>query len=223
MTFEYGIQDGEYNYYSLQLNSNLFSCTPPGGNATTAGPGRGCWEQFVFDNLPLGDNSVVFIEYGLIGYHSEYSDCPSGFSQSGNDCYMQSSANSVPNETPTTQLGSLSLSGQANFESSGDDQTALCNGGSCYSLSASDSVLGLYNDNWDASQFGIYGDYNGHTAGFNTATTFTVDNQEEQGSGSIITPTCGSYGFTGESNNLTLSGSCNVSGYYEIMSFPESG
>src|SRR6202035_2081214 len=72
------------------------------------------------------------------------------------DCYVNSSQNSVPNESVTSQLTSLTLSGQSNLQSSGEDDVALCNNGTCYSVSASDSVFSLYN-HWQESEFGIYG------------------------------------------------------------------
>ena len=222
---EYDNGEHANDYYSLQLNSPTFSCTPVDGSGSSA---NGCWEQFMYQNF--GGSGEVRIELWLWGYYNQYASCPTSSpnweqksdSKYGTDCEMYSDYNATPDESATSQIGSLSITAMTNYEGSGNDQDTMCNGGYCYSVTIGDNWLGLYNDQWSNAEFGVFGLGNLSQAQFNSGTSITVNLQEQDGSGTIITPTCDSIGFTGETNNLNLSGSCSVSGYYEIMGFTES-
>lgn len=230
VTSAYDTFEGANNYYSLQLNANSFSCTPLNGSALTESPGYGCWQQFLFENAPgTGNSGELFMQYWAHGYYSKYGKCPTSswtiYSDPDQlvDCYTNSSVAGVPYQDPTSQLPNLELNAQANYQSSGDDQVALCNQGTCYSESGSDSMLSLYNDNWTIAEFNIFGTYDYSQVQFNTGTTIKPAVEVEDSSGSTITPVCDSTGFTGETSNLGLtSGSCSVSGTYEIMGFTET-
>ncbi len=203
--------NGVANCYSLQLNTETFSC-----NTTyTGGVNANCWEQFVSSNT-----GVLYIQYWLLNYCSSSGgtncntktpsfSCPStnppggGWWQSGNSCYGNGNAVNPPT-TAATSLGKLSLYGYANYAGSGNDVIQLCiSGGSCYSVTFTDSVLNLY-QNWKDSEFNVFGDASGSQAVFNVGTTITVLNTITDQSGSAIRPSCANTGYTGETNNLFL-------------------
>jgi len=211
-------------FYGLQLNSQVYGCTYASHSAE-------CWQQFIFDNVNgSGNDGELFIQYQLVDNYGGTYGCPSGWysysAGSDTDCYTNSDYNYVPFQNPTSELDSLSLSGQANYESSGEDDAAICNATNCYAVSESDTNnnLDLY-QYWNTAEFNIFGFDNYSEAVFNPTASMAVNLEEEQGTGSIITPTCNGPsggGTTGETNSMTLgSGSCGVSGYYEIMSFDE--
>lgn len=204
------------NYYSMQVNSNQFSCTY-GGKSTT------CWEQFLMDNN-AANNGFIWIQYWLIGYYSSYGSCPSSWSQYNGSCYTNSpSGKTIPQGyPPPSALAQLSMSGSSNLSGSGNDQVTLCvQGTGCYSYSTSDSVFYLY-QSWGLAEFNILGygaGANGPTqAQFNSGAAITINDQEETTSGASVTPSCSNTGTTGETNNLLLY-SCSVSG--NTMSFSE--
>jgi uncharacterized protein YjbI with pentapeptide repeats len=215
--------DGTPNCYSLQLNTQTFSCNTPwtGGVTTT------CWEQFV-----SSDSGELYIQYWVLGYCHDSGgsncgdsspfnatnpapsfSCPSmsipsgsGWMMSGGDCYANSAMTSPPT-TAATSLGTLTLSGFANYMSSGNDVIMLCiSGGSCYSVTIQDNIVNLF-ENWHDSEFNVFGDASGSQAVFNAGTTILVSNQITDESGDSIPASCNNTGYTGESNNLFL-GSC---------------
>lgn len=57
---------------------------------------------------------------------------------------------------------------------------------------------------WQVSEFNIFGDSNGDQAVFNSGSAIVV--RTEVDSGAAMAPTCDQVGFTGESNNLFLTG-----------------
>ncbi|MDA4115622.1 MAG: hypothetical protein OK442_03585, partial [Thaumarchaeota archaeon] len=213
--------DGTPNCYSLQLNSQTYSCNTGYTNGFTVPQ---CWEQFVSSNT-----GELYIQFWLIGYCgvSGGSNCgdsppftssnpapsfscpstgiPSGSSwmQSGGNCYANSAMVSPPS-TAATSLGTLSLMGFANFMGSGNDVIQLCiSGGSCYMVTLADNVLDLYN-NWLDSEFNVYGDASGSQAVFNAGTSIQVSTTITDQSGSPIAASCNSNEYTGESNNLWM-------------------
>jgi hypothetical protein len=218
--------NGNPNCYSLQLNTNTFSCKTTYTNSISTT----CWEQFVSSNT-----GQLYIQYWLLGYctSSGGSNCndsppftaanpapsfscpstapPGGWGQSGGSCYGNGNSVSPPS-TPATSLGTLSLSAYANYKGSGNDVIQLCiSGGSCYSVTQLDNVLNLF-QNWLQSEFNVFGDANGSQAVFNAGTSITVSNAltDQSATPVAITPSCANNGTTGESNNLFL-GPCSAS------------
>ena len=200
-------------YYSLQLNSNAFTCMPPNGVSAT------CWQQFLFYNFATGGQLVVV--YYLPGYFTNNLNCIDGtWGQYPNpftgktDCIKTGqSSGIILAEDPTTQLGKLTLSAQSNEGSSGTDSDTLCDGSGCNSAVTTGTLLSLYN-HWNNTEFNIFGYGGGSTASFNSGTSLSVDIYEENGSGSLISSSCastlGSYS-TAEQNNLGL-GTCTPTG-----------
>ena len=62
------------NYYGLQDNSQLSFST---STTYTGGKSAEGWEQFVFVNYPGIGAGLVFIQYWLINYQTDYGSCPS--------------------------------------------------------------------------------------------------------------------------------------------------
>jgi hypothetical protein len=208
------------NFYTLQINSQIFTCTPSGGASTQ------CWEQFVFRNLPgTGNPSVIFIEYWLFDYTSinNVNNCPNTAPASGwnllwdsgeqkGDCWGDTASINLPTESPTTKLGSLTFTGTSNISSSGHDSVQICDGSNCYSQSVSDAELQLYNY-WTEAEFNVFGfgtppSGSPSTAQFNHGSSLTAEIFAQDGSANALSPSCGSGGTTGEMNNLTL-GTCH--------------
>ncbi len=187
-------RDDGANTYSLQLNSNFMS-----GTAVCSGH-SGCqsWEQFVYSS---GEESA-FMQYWLI----TYGKCPSGWNKSGDDCYKNSAAVSVP-KIAITQLANLKLSGSAVLN--GTDTLVFTTETEAYSTTGADTVVDLGTD-WHESEFNVIGDGGGSEAKFNTGASITVKIAVTDGS--TAAPTCATdSGTTGETNNLTL-GSCTTAG-----------
>jgi hypothetical protein len=205
------------NYYSLQLNSNTYSCTYS-SNPTT------CWVQFVFQNNPGASSGYVFISYALLNYFLDYATCPTYFSHPNNiDCYSQAGSHSTPQES-ISNLATLSLSGSSNYASSGQDKANFCVSGSCYAATISDTRYTQFalSQSWTNMEFNVLGYAAQSTAGFNGGTNITISDTEQTVSGGSITPTCLSGGGSAEKNNLSLrTGTCNVSG--GTMTFKEWG
>lgn len=142
--------------------------------------------------------------YWLIGYGNT---CPSGWFGGGSgSCYKNSDGVTAPN-VPATQLANLKLTGTATV--GGNDTLVFTNGTKAYSMSASDSVLGIASV-WDRADFNVSGDAGGAEADFNAGSSITVKIAAVDGT--TARPTCVSNaGTTGETNNLNL-GSCTASG-----------
>jgi hypothetical protein len=212
------------SWYSLQINSQTgFSCTVP----TVGGTWTDCWEQFIFDNQGT-TQGYLYIQYWLIGYLNSNAACPStSWSTYGTSCFVNDSGALTGAITPTnTHLAALSYTAEADYSNSGNDYSSICNGsGSCWSQTASDTYLQLY-QHWSASEFNILGYIGGSQAQFSPSTGVTLKPEQalESSGGSTLTPTtpCPNTGYTGETNNLNLqSGSCSVSGPSSILQFTE--
>ncbi len=204
------------NNYGLQINSQTFttSTTYTGGKSTTG------WEQFVWINWPH-TNSVgyEYIQYWLLGYQSKYGSCPttgppggsSWMAYSTTDCYANSPGASTPLEA-ATNLASLSLKGFSNYNHAATDVNMFCISGSCYDVTVTDQIVNLY-QNWQYSEFNVFGVGSGSQANFNSGTTITVTNTLKDQSGNVIVPSCVNTGYTGETNNLnSVSCSSNSNG-----------
>lgn len=207
------------DYYSLQLNTNSWTCTPPSGHSTT------CWEQFVYTGAKTVGNVAVW--WYLPGYHGTWNNCPTGFSQPTgypNDCTDTTNIGVTHADPPTTKLGSMTLTGQANYEGSGDDEASMCDGNGCYAATTTGSILGL-SSNWTITEFNVLGYGGGTQAQFNTGSSLTAEIFEYDHNGNMISPTCttsiGSI-VTGETANLSLGTCTAVSPPLAHISFTES-
>lgn len=205
------------NGYSLQINSNFGFPVTYYGRATKG------WEQFIFQSKGFSGScgtstcGLVWIEYWLVGYYATYGSCPPasqdppgggfGWARSGGNCYFNTNG-ALTRFEPATNLGLLTFSGHAHFQTSTKDQATLCvYGGSCYAKSVTDTVLHLYK-HWTQSELNVFGWGNGSRAEFNSGTDIVVQNiLEAQNAGSLAVA-CLKGGTTGETNNLNL-GSCS--------------
>jgi hypothetical protein len=204
--------------YSLQINTNHWGTT----SACDGGTTFDCrvWQQFVYatdyDCDFWGCDAGVFIQYWLLNYGY----CPSNWTQSGNDCYINSNVVSAP-DFPITDLANLSLHAAA--QPGGQDCAVVYdNTGTGWGVCSSDGVLDI-SSVWDKTEFGIFGDSGGSQAQFSSGTSFTELLQVNDGSGAA--PTClKGAGTTGETNNLTL-GKCTPlvgNGLWPRIRFTES-
>ena len=210
------------NNYGLQVNSQFFTTSTiyTGGKSTTG------WEQFVWINWPAQNTAgYEYIQYWLIGYQSSYGSCPSTGPPGGSswmaysgDCYANSPGAVTPLET-ATNLASLSLEGFSNYNGAANDVNMFCVSGSCYDVSITDQVVNLY-QNWQYSEFNVFGVGSGSQANFNTGTTITVTNTLKDQSANVIVPSCVNTGYTAETNNLNL-GTCSSNSNGQII-FTES-
>jgi hypothetical protein len=182
------------NAFSLQLNSQFFAGSPA---CSGSGDPAGCqaWQQFVY-TYENSSTSYLFMQYWLLNYDA---GCPSGWTAYAGDCYTNSSTASVGTLT-ASQLATVQLSGGAS--SGGNDGVSLSVGsGSATLVTNSDSKIGLA-AHWNTTEWGVYGDGGGSEAFFGSGTTLQA--QTALTATSSGAPTCLAEGFTGETNNLTL-------------------
>ncbi|HEY3637406.1 MAG TPA: hypothetical protein VGK90_04580 [Rhizomicrobium sp.] len=204
---------GVSNQYSLQLNTPYFNSA-----ACKSSPDPAdceAWQQFVFaQNGGKKGTSSAFMVYWLINY-GPY--CPSGWTQGALNCWMASSAVSVPRQK-LSALAGLQLSGSA--ASGGNDTVQLTTPSKAYAQSAPDSALGLAGV-WNGTEFNVLGDGLGSQANFNKGTNITVNIQLTDGS--TTAPTCRLNDiYTYETNNLNLVTCKGQSGQNPSITFTES-
>jgi hypothetical protein len=137
----------------------------------------------------------LFMQYWLINFKNT---CPSGWASFGTDCFTNSNAINPPALT-ASQLRTVSLEGTA--KAGGSDHAILTTGTTDFSVSNSDNVVDLA-ANWNAAEFGVFGDGNGTSATFSAGTTMQVETATSNGT--TLAPSCAMEGFTGETNNLNL-------------------
>ncbi len=182
------------NTFSLQLNSQFFS-----GSPTCSGSSKPskclAWQQFVYDT----HSNTVFMQYWLINYSAT---CPSHWFSYLSDCYKNSPASTFPGGALTAaDLATTKLSGSANL--GGTDAVELSNGSQATSADNPDTVLDLA-QSWNTTEFDVFGDAGGARAKFGKKTT--LEAQTTISSTSLAAPECVKEGFTGETNNLKLTG-----------------
>lgn len=182
------------NAFSLQLNSQFFSDPPACSGSSDPAKCLG-WQQFVYT---YQDSSLgyVFMQYWLIDYDAT---CPSGWFTYSTDCYTNSPASTL---LPLTakQLAKVKLVGSAT--SGGNDEVSLSVGsGQATAVTNSDSEVDLASY-WNTTEWGVFGDGGGGEAFFNANTTLEAQTVLKATTSSA--PACVSEGFTGETNNLTL-------------------
>jgi hypothetical protein len=198
------------NWYGIQLNSQPWGCTygnPP--KSTT------CWQQFAFINEPNRTRGDVFMQYWLLGWRSDGSNCPSGYAPHGiSDCFRTPNTTNTPRVDPTNaNLASVSLYAQAK-NAVGNDVATFCFSGSCYTNSNPDE-LHLYQA-WKDVEWNIFGYCCGSTANFNSpGVSMSIQVNMWDSSANAITPNCATVSYTGEKANLNLVPPCTTaSGYY---------
>jgi hypothetical protein len=154
------------------------------------------------------------MEYWLLNYGT----CPSGWEQSGSDCWKNGWIAEVP-DFPITQLDSLWLFASATV--GGSDSAQIYTPDGAYTAPGNDSVLNI-GEVWNKAEFNVVGDAGGSEAVFNSRSSIKIIVALEDGSNSA--PTClANAGTTGETNNLNL-GSCSTSvlNGVGLMEFTES-
>jgi hypothetical protein len=182
------------NAFSLQLNSQFFTGSPA---CDGSGDPSGCkaWQQFAY-TFEGCTSSCIFMQYWLINYDAT---CPSGWYTYSTDCYTNSNAAEVSGLT-ASQLATVQLSGSAT--SGGNDGVSLSVGsGQATSVTNSDSVVDLA-ASWNTTEWGVYGDGGGSEAYFGSDTTLQA--QAALTATNSAAPSCIEEGFTGETNNLSL-------------------
>ncbi len=138
------------------------------------------------------------MQYWLINYSAS---CPTHWITYHSDCYMNSPASTFPGGLTAAELATTTLSGLANL--GGTDAVELANGSQVSSVNNPDSVLDLA-QSWNTTEFGLFGDAGGGQA--------VIREEDDPGgettlsSSSLAAPACVKEGFTGETNNLKLTG-----------------
>ena len=182
------------NTFSLQLNTQPFTGSPACSGSSNPGDCL-AWQQFVYDSY----SNILFMQYWLLYYDAT---CPSSWYTYGNDCYTNSPASTFSGGVLTaSELATAKLSGFAVVGST--DEVELSNGLKASSVDNPDSVLHLAHS-WNTVEFGVFGDGGGGQAKFGKKTT--LEAQTALQSSSLAAPQCVKEGFTGETNNLKLTG-----------------
>jgi hypothetical protein len=186
------------NAFSLQLNTQFFSNSPA---CAGSGDPSAClgWQQFVY--AYESGTGFVFMQYWLIDYDAT---CPAGWNTysvpPSTDCYTNSSANTLSSPLTAKDLARVKLSASAN--SGGNDELSLSVGsGTATLVTESDSMVDLAAF-WNTTEWGVFGDAGGGEAFFGARTTLEPTTTLTTTSSSA--PECVEEGFTGETNNLTL-------------------
>jgi hypothetical protein len=193
---------GMANHYSLQLNTKPFNeqlfntplCT---GHATCIG-----WQQFVYqsDGYVIGSTGFVHIQNWLVNYNAP---CPQGWQANGGSCFMDG-----PNIAPFVQipvtnadLESVRMSGFANKD--GNDWMTIVKGTQGTLITQPDSILHLA-ESWQGVEFILAGYGSGSQAVFNPGAVISVKTTVVHNSAAA--PMCVLESYTGETNNLGLTG-----------------
>jgi hypothetical protein len=199
---------GTANRFSLQLNTDFFT-SPTCAGASVPGSCRG-WEQFVYSN-----SGVAFIQYWLIGWNTT---CPTGWNSFGGDCWKNAPSGASYTVQPIANLAGLKLTGTAN--ANGTDTVIIAGPNGTASAANVDSVLTLAKA-WQAAEFNVIGDCCGSQANFNSGVT--IIDRTTVNSGTSSAPACVHEGFTGETNDLNLAGTCSrIGGVSPAVVFTES-
>ncbi len=206
------------NAFSLQLNTNSRFSGAPACSGSTQPTSCTAWQQFLYTYGNGGSNPgvpSVYIQYWVFGY-LPVGSCPSGgwqyaAGQPGEaaGCFKNSATKSVPTLT-AAQLAGVQLTGSA--AAGGDDQVVYTLGTQTTVVSAPDDVLDLASQ-WNATQWNVYGDFNGGQADFTKANTTLEPVTSLTDSGGYAEPGCLSQpSFTAESNNLNEISTPNLGG-----------
>jgi hypothetical protein len=131
--------------------------------------------------------------------------CPSGWTSYKKDCRINSDNAVTVDRQPIGNLGQLELEGTASAIS---DTVFFVAGDQVYIMSQA-SLLSL-NQGWQLAEFNVFGNCCLTQAGFNLGSTVVVRTSIVDGTTNA--PSCVTTGTTGETNNLTLVGSCTSAG-----------
>ena len=182
------------NAFSLQLNSQFFSGSPACAGSSDPSNCQ-AWQQFVYNYSDAYD-AFVYIQYWLLNYGAT---CPSGWNSDDSGSCVTNSPAAFVNPLTASQLGNVALTGTAT--SGGDDGVSLTVGDGASLITTSDSVLDLASF-WNTTEWGVYGDGDLSEAYFGPGTTLTA--QTALTATTPAAPSCVDEGFTGETNNLSL-------------------
>ncbi len=173
--------------FSLQLNTSFFDTSVcPTGSSGCQG-----WQQFIYSNA-----GVAFMQYWLLNYGQT---CPTGWNTYGGDCWRNSdNAAAVPVQ-PISNLANLSVT--ANAAAGGTDSVVFSTGTDIYSASGPDTVVQLAHG-WNTAEYNLVGDCCSTESTFNAGSTIVVKTSVDNGTTNA--PMCVQEGFTGETNNLTM-------------------
>lgn len=221
------------NIFMFQINTQFFPNTP----ACNGVAGCEGWEQFLYSqtqgpapgpgqsSVVPGTTPAVFIEYWLLFYGST---CPSGPWQSDGvgDCVFNGPTTYVPPQT-ITSLPNLKMTASTSGGAGGQDTVILYTpGDSTGDLKAvgQESVLSLASY-WNTAEFNIFGDCCSSETVFSNPTTLVVKTTIDDGTTNA--PTCGTFSFTAEQNNLTMAPTaspvcCPYGGATPAIEFMES-
>jgi hypothetical protein len=200
---------GGQNFYSLQLNTNTFNSA-----ALCAGQ-AGCvgWQQFVRDNP-----GTAFIQYWLINHTSPCPANPANFTDSwhffppgapgqGWGCFINGNQTPLTVETALEDLEGMRVTGNT----SPSAQSVIFGVLDEIFTSTDNGDLLAIGNQWNQSEFNIFGSCCGNLATFNTDSTIVV--QISVNNGTANPPLSSSIGFTAETNNLNLvNPSCPIGG-----------
>ncbi|WP_194892359.1 hypothetical protein [Catenulispora pinisilvae] len=182
------------NSFSLQINSQFFAGSPACARSSNPSSCQ-AWQQFVYtyDSASSGE---IFMQYWLINYNAT---CPSGWYSYQADCYTNSAASRVSTVT-AKQLATVKLTGTA--VSGGNDSVSLSVGsGQAVTVTGKDTKVNLAAA-WNTTEWGVYGDGGGSSANFGSNNA--LEARTALTSTSSTAPSCVQEGYTGETNNLTL-------------------
>jgi len=143
------------------------------------------------------------MEYWLFGFGPT---CPAAQplpglnwqSDGAGNCVFNGPSTYVPPQTVANLAG---LTFTATATAGGQDQAVLTTSSGNISAASQDSVLSL-NQFWNTAEFNVFGDCCSSVTNFSNPTTLVVRTSLTDGSSNA--PTCGTFSFTGEQNNLTL-------------------
>ncbi len=184
---------GASDNFSLQLNTDFFSSSACSGAAVPANCSG--WEQFVYSN-----SGYAFIQYWLINWATT---CPAGWNTYGSDCWRNASSAATVPAQPLSNLANLSVTGTVGASS---DSISFSTGSHVYSAPGDNSVDAA--SGWRAAEYNVFGDCCGSQANFNSGSTIVVRTSVDNMT--LNAPSCQLEGFTGETNNLTLSGTPSI-------------
>lgn len=181
------------NVFSLQLNTELVSTDACNGVIGCTG-----WQQFIFSNSGCGNPAAcIYIQNWLYGLPS----CPPGWTFSDDGCLINSTMAARFASIPLDALATVKLRGEVAGVDGPDDLITMTVGTTMYSAPG-DNRLPDLGQHWQIAEFNIFGNGDGSVANFNTGSTLVV--RVAVDSGTMSAPSCYPNGFTGETNNLTL-------------------
>ncbi len=181
------------NIFSLQLNSEFFT-TPACSRSSDPSVCQG-WQQFIYDSAA----NIVFMQYWLIDYGA---GCPAAWNSFEGSCYTNSNATTVAGG-PVTAPGLATTELSGTVIPGGTDAVELSDGTQASIVENTDGVLTL-SRSWNTSEFGVFGDGGGSEARFGGRAS--LEETTTLVASSDAAPACVSEGFTGETDNLKLTG-----------------